>query len=687
MRVCPKCFKLCGPDQDECDRDGSSLRHYTEVLLGLHLGPYIVRSQISEGGMGVVYLAEHPALGRQVAIKVLRPELSLRDDIVERFTQEARAVNTIGHDNIVKIYDFGKTPFGSFYIVMEYLDGITLRSLLDEVGPQPLARVKFIMRQVAAALEAAHNKGFVHRDVKPANIMICRRRGAEFVKLLDFGIAKLVTASGHTTADGLTLGTPRYMSPEQLDDGAADTRTDIYALGVVLYELLTGQVPYPGESQAAVRHAQGKYRPQAPSQCRRDVDVPPRIDRVVFRAINPAPDERFQRVGDLMEALEGLHHSAIERISAAGRVFRSSPRILRNAALIAGSVALIAAAAVIGWYFTHGSTTDPIPADMPPAARDDHPSAESGSTRRPTSSANASDASPRQLVERALQSPDRLRRRAILRQIERVRPEALRAQLLTALQDEDSIVRRLAAQTLGSLKHRDPATIAALRAALPRQLGFAAVAFARSLLQLGEDDALVRLRRELVLAKRRGPQAERFALEALAERDPAAARRLASYARATGWADSPAVKARLLQTMSRAGLAAAQRELYRAATKQPEAEARLEAAVALRALEDPRAQKLLERLRQAPSSSVQARAISALLQPGDIELATFLLELCRSTEDQARVHAALGVGRAQSAELLPKGVRRRAKQVLSTALNDANEQVRSAAAVALLAFE
>ena len=136
MRVCPTCFSLFGPDQMVCPKDSTATESHIDVLIGKNLGAYVVRSLIGEGGMGVVYAGEHPTLGKRVALKVLRPELSLRDDIVERFVQEARAVNTIGHSNIVNIYDFGRTPFGSFYIVMEYLDGVTLRSLIERAGPR-----------------------------------------------------------------------------------------------------------------------------------------------------------------------------------------------------------------------------------------------------------------------------------------------------------------------------------------------------------------------------------------------------------------------------------------------------------------------------------------------------------------------------------------------------------------------
>ncbi|PID38765.1 MAG: hypothetical protein CSB49_03860 [Proteobacteria bacterium] len=343
MRVCPKCFSLFA-DQERCPQDDVPTAHDTEVLVGLNLGPYIVRSMVSEGGMGVVYVGEHPTLGRHVAIKVLRPELSLRDDIVERFIQEARAVNTIGHTNIVNIYDFGRTPFGTFYIVMELLEGRTLRALLDSAGPQPLDRVRFVVEGIGAALSAAHRKGFLHRDVKPENVMVGHRGGMEYVKLLDFGIAKLLTR-GNTTASSGTMGTPQYMSPEQLDGAKLDQRSDIFSFGCVIYELLTGQVPFPGGSQAGVRQAQLTRQPPPPSICRRDVSISPRVDEAVLCAIALGADDRHQTMKELLEAFgEGFDATLQER----GRPPRQAgqPKISWKVFAISGAFAVLLGAIV-----------------------------------------------------------------------------------------------------------------------------------------------------------------------------------------------------------------------------------------------------------------------------------------------------------------------------------------------------
>lgn len=312
MRVCPECFSLFA-DQETCPQDGIETVDWTEVLVGLNLGPYVVRSMISEGGMGVVYAGEHPTLGRRIALKVLRPELSLRDDIVERFTQEARAVNTIGHANIVNIYDFGKTPFGTFYIVMEYIEGKTLRTLLDTGGPQPLERVRFVLESISLALAAAHNKGFLHRDVKPENIMVGQRSSTEFAKLLDFGIAKLISA-GNTTAASGAMGTPQYMSPEQLEDKSLDHRSDIFAFGCVIYELLTGQVPFSGSSQGAVRQAQLTRNPPPPSLCRRDIHLSSAIDNAVLQTLELNPDQRPQKIEVFLQHfLKGYELTLLEQ--------------------------------------------------------------------------------------------------------------------------------------------------------------------------------------------------------------------------------------------------------------------------------------------------------------------------------------------------------------------------------------
>jgi serine/threonine-protein kinase len=206
------------------------------------LGPYQLIRRLGEGGMGEVYLGRHVKLGREVAVKVLRAEMAKDPEIVRRFFQEARVVNEINHPHIVEVIDFAEEP-GHAWCVMELLKGQGLDRIIEDGGALDVARACAIMSQVCEALHAAHQRGVVHRDVKPANIFLTERDGrADFVKVLDFGVARVAKAEGSRTQVGAVLGTPAYMSPEQAQGRVVDGRSDVYSVGAVLYELLAGRV-------------------------------------------------------------------------------------------------------------------------------------------------------------------------------------------------------------------------------------------------------------------------------------------------------------------------------------------------------------------------------------------------------------------------------------------------------------
>src|SRR5580704_14014674 len=218
-----------------------------DVRAGTVIGEYIVDGELGHGGMGVVYAATHPVIGKRAAIKVLKS--SGNPAAVERFIREARAVNEIGHPNIVDIFDFAQLSDGRRYLVMDLLVGESLRARVKR-GPLPVAEACALLDEIASALAAAHGKGFAHRDLKPDNVFLAHQAGRLDVKLLDFGLAKLLPTSGivderaFRTATGVQLGTPDYMSPEQLRaDPDVDHRTDIYALGIVAFEIITGTRP------------------------------------------------------------------------------------------------------------------------------------------------------------------------------------------------------------------------------------------------------------------------------------------------------------------------------------------------------------------------------------------------------------------------------------------------------------
>ncbi|HEX2571473.1 MAG TPA: protein kinase [Polyangia bacterium] len=282
-------------------------------LVGQQVGNYKIVKPLGEGGMGVVYLGEHPLIGKKVAIKVLHEQMTRAEDVVARFFTEAKAVNDIAHQNIVDIVDFGRITVEGrelVYLTMEFLEGETLRDRLKRTGVTPGEAIRITI-QCAAALAASHRKGVVHRDLKPDNIFLLQRGGEDlFVKLLDFGIAKVMDdptsgEGGHKTRAGSVLGTPAYMSPEQCDGrGNIDHRADIYALGMVLYEMLCGRVAFVGEGFGEILVAQMTQPPPPPSTFR--PNFRPELEAVVLRCLAKDRQARYQTMDELRAALESL---------------------------------------------------------------------------------------------------------------------------------------------------------------------------------------------------------------------------------------------------------------------------------------------------------------------------------------------------------------------------------------------
>ncbi|HZS39262.1 MAG TPA: serine/threonine-protein kinase [Polyangia bacterium] len=277
-------------------------------LIGKSIGNYQIKAKLGEGGMGAVYLGEHPLIGKRVAVKVLLEELAAKEDIVQRFFNEAKAVNDIGHQNIVDIVDFGKmkSDVGGdvVYFIMEFLDGESLAARLRRTGLS-FAETMHVMAQCCSALAASHKKGIVHRDLKPENIYLCPRgNDKNFIKILDFGIAKLTGDGGqsHKTRTGLVIGTPAYMSPEQCEGkGLIDHRSDVYSLGVVMYELLTGRVPFPGEGFGEILVAHLTKQPPPPSSL--NPDIKPEVEALVMHAIEKDRNRRFQSMDEFAAAV------------------------------------------------------------------------------------------------------------------------------------------------------------------------------------------------------------------------------------------------------------------------------------------------------------------------------------------------------------------------------------------------
>ncbi len=274
-----------------------------DPLLGLQVGSYRILRLLGTGGMGSVYLGEHSGIGSRVAIKFLHEHLASNADLVQRFYAEARAVNVIGHANIVSIFDMNVLPPSRYYLVMEYLEGNSLETQIAK-GPVPMSRAVPILAQICDALDQAHQLGVVHRDLKPENLMLVKRgRQADFVKILDFGIAKLhVTMAGRKTATGVIIGTPDYMAPEQAGGDNIDGRTDLYSLGIIAYELATGKTPFAGMPITAMLVAHLTQEPKAPHLI--NPNVSPAISSAIMKAIAKKPEARFATCGDFATALE-----------------------------------------------------------------------------------------------------------------------------------------------------------------------------------------------------------------------------------------------------------------------------------------------------------------------------------------------------------------------------------------------
>lgn len=327
MLHCPTCGRLFAADVKTCPEDGATLRADATIAVPSLRDPlagrvldekYRLDERLGEGGMGTVYHATHLLIDRPVAVKVLHPRFVEDEAAQERFRREARAAGRLQHTNAVTVTDFGRTSDGFVYIVMELLEGRNLREVLAFESPLESRRAVALMLQVAAAVEAAHESGVIHRDLKPANIFIVQPKNAPpVVKVLDFGIAKLAadtvddSEQNALTQTGVMIGTPRYMSPEQCDGAHLTPASDVYSLGIILYEMLTGKPPFSGPSPLAVALQHSSKPPQPPTEL--VAHIPLELERVVLQALEKNPLNRPPDAGAFRREL----HAAATRAGVA----------------------------------------------------------------------------------------------------------------------------------------------------------------------------------------------------------------------------------------------------------------------------------------------------------------------------------------------------------------------------------
>jgi serine/threonine protein kinase/tetratricopeptide (TPR) repeat protein len=323
MRPCPQCNSSCDSTHQFCPSCGFPIGKLAQgngddPLIGRTLpGGFVILELIGVGGMGRVYRAEQTNLGRTVAVKIVHPHLAGEENAVARFITEARAASRLNHPNSVAVIDFGKTNDGQLYLVMEYLRGKDLARVAYEDGPLPFRRVVDVLKQTLAALAEAHHLDIIHRDLKPENIILEPvRGGGDFVKVVDFGLAKMqVESEPSITSPGIVCGTPEYMSPEQGRGDPLDPRSDLYAVGVVLYQLLTGRLPFEAETPTQVVLMHLSKPPPDPAVVAPERMIPKPIVDITMKSLAKEPGERFQSA----EEFAGALGDAMGQVEAAAR--------------------------------------------------------------------------------------------------------------------------------------------------------------------------------------------------------------------------------------------------------------------------------------------------------------------------------------------------------------------------------
>jgi serine/threonine-protein kinase len=292
-------------------------------------GRYRVLEVIGRGGMGVVYRVEHLRMGKVAAMKVLHRDLAADPDVIARFEREAAAVSKLHHPHTVQVFDFG-TANGALYLIMEFVRGLDLSTIISRDGPLPWSRAAPLLAQICGALQEAHELGIVHRDLKPENVLITRTHGRDYAKVLDFGLAKLEQAQAPTTATDRQqiVGTPFFMSPEQIRGEEVDARSDIYSAGALMFEVLTGEHVFTGSTAVGVLTKHLTAEPDAPSMRAKKQGIDPRVDAICKQALAKDPAKRWRTANELAQAIDEVYAETVEYATGPGA--RSSSRIQRR---------------------------------------------------------------------------------------------------------------------------------------------------------------------------------------------------------------------------------------------------------------------------------------------------------------------------------------------------------------------
>lgn len=340
-----------------------------ESLVGTILcGRYGIISLVGRGGIGVVYKARHMLMDRIVAIKMLKRNFASDNTSMLRFQQEAKTASNLTHQNVIGVHDFGISDDGLPYLVMDYLEGTSLADIIREEGAITPERAISLFTQTCAGLHHAHQQGVVHRDVKPSNLMIIQTPHGECVKIVDFGMAKLISFEGQEglrlTATGDVLGSPLYMSPEQCTGEPLDARSDLYSLGCTMYEALMGQTPLMGNTAMDTMYKHLKAIPLGFHEERPDLKIPPQLEMVVFKALEKDPRRRYQSMLELQQALEKVDlnqgSSLISVLSRTSRRLRRQIQEKQALAMVVAFAAILIMVAPMVATLTTSQSHDPV---------------------------------------------------------------------------------------------------------------------------------------------------------------------------------------------------------------------------------------------------------------------------------------------------------------------------------------